>query len=370
MSLEKVLLFINDHKATVIFNWFENINAEFDNLLIFSNFEEHMNNFFDVMIQIEVPIDANPNLDMILDFLGTPFMAEESVNHILICFHYWSKTILDVLLKYENPKLALESMKFISSRQTILLGKVMRTYTPLSHRIIEEKAPKTGNLHDDRLNLIGKMASSMAHEIRNPLTSIGGFLKLIRQNIVNRSQTQLLKYIDVIDDEFDVINMHITGFLSFSRNKVLEEKKIQISVSQLVNSTLFLLNPRLTSDNINFVFNDGDNCVINVQKVSVQQVISNIISNAIDELIKVDYKREIMILTNQDEKNTYIHIINNGRKIPVAMRDSLFEPFITTKEDGTGLGLAICREIMTKNNGRIDFISNDEKTSFTLSFSK
>jgi two-component system, sporulation sensor kinase D len=370
LGLDIELLLIKDNKNLVILNWFENLNAEFDRLLIFSDFEEPMNNFFDLMLQIDVPIEAYPNLDMILEFLGTPFRAEERINHILICFHYWSTTILDVLLRYENPQLKLESIKYILSRQNIVLGKVIRTYTPLSLHIIEEKTTKIDKLHDDRLNLIGKMASSMAHEIRNPLTSIGGFLKLIRQNIVNRSQTQLLKYIDVIDDEFDVINMHITGFLSFSRNKVLEEKKIEISVSQLVNSTLFLLYPRLTSDNINLEFNDGENCIINVQKVSVQQVISNIINNAIDELITVDYKREISILYNQDENNTYILIINNGRKIPMEMRDSLFEPFITTKEDGTGLGLAICKEIMTKNNGTIDFISNDETTRFILSFSK
>src|ERR1700737_786230 len=98
------------------------------------------------------------------------------------------------------------------------------TFWQLSLRSINEKDSKIDNMHEDRLNLIGKMASSMAHEIRNPLTSIGGFLKLIRINIQKGNLLKLNDYIDIIDDEFDIINMQITGFLSFSKNRAMEEK--------------------------------------------------------------------------------------------------------------------------------------------------
>jgi PAS domain S-box-containing protein len=263
----------------------------------------------------------------------------------------------------------ITSMK-IMERELQAANEKVEEFRVLKEKLMKEQDVIIDKLHEDRLNLIGKMASSMAHEIRNPLTSIAGFLKLIRQNILNRGQTQLLKYIDVIDDEFDAINMQITGFLSFSRNKAFEEKKIDISVTSLINSTLFLLIPRLNSENINFTTYMIENCTINAQKISIQQVLSNIISNAIDALITVNYQRELKILCNEDGEYIYISIINNGPKIPQELRESLFLPFMTNKENGTGLGLAICKEIMEKNNGRIDFYTNDEETCFRLSFSK
>ncbi|SEC56269.1 ATP-binding protein [Paenibacillus sp. GP183] len=263
----------------------------------------------------------------------------------------------------------ITSMKMMESELQAAKEKV-EEYRVLKEKLMKEQDVIIDKLHEDRLNLIGKMASSMAHEIRNPLTSIAGFLKLIRQNILNRGQAQLLKYIDVIDDEFEAINMQITGFLSFSRNKAFEEKKIDISLTSLINSTLFLLIPRLNSENINFTTNIIENCTIHVQKISIQQVLSNIISNAIDALITINEQRELKILCNEDGEYIYISIINNGPKIPQELRESLFLPFMTNKENGTGLGLAICKEIMEKNNGRIDFYSNDEETCFRLSFNK
>jgi signal transduction histidine kinase len=225
-------------------------------------------------------------------------------------------------------------------------------------------------MHEDRLNLIGKMASSMAHEIRNPLTSIGGFLKLIRINIQKGNLLKLIDYINIIDSEFDKINMQITGFLSFSKNRAMEEKNIEISTLQIVNATLSLLNPRLINDNIDLKVDEENNNIICIQKIAIQQVISNIVNNAIDALNSVDYHRKIRIYFNQDDQYNYINIVNNGPKIPGRMRDSLFLPFVTDKDDGTGLGLAICKEIMAKNNGEIYFKSNNEQTSFILSFSK
>jgi two-component system, sporulation sensor kinase D len=87
-------------------------------------------------------------------------------------------------------------------------------------------------------------------------------------------------------------------------------------------------------------------------------------------LITVKYQRELKIICNEDKESIYISIINNGPQISQEIRDSMFLPFMTDKENGTGLGLAICKEIMEKNNGKIDFKSSDEETKFTLSFNK
>lgn len=300
------------------------------------------------------------------------------IDHLIV--YAISVIVLSIIIAYflyrsiTNP-----THKLIHIAETISKGDLSQPILTQSKDEIgqlsqsfERMRENLDKLHDDRLNLIGKMASCMAHEIRNPLTSIAGFLKLIRYDVLNgrQVQTQLERYLDVIDDEFKTINMQINGFLSFSRNNAFEEEKINISANELILSTLNLLNPRLSNENINLQLKGGENTYFTIQKISIQQVISNIISNAIDALISVKTDRKITIECVENDEYVCIHIKNNGPEIPEALKNSLFLPFITNKESGTGLGLAICREIMIKNNGKIEFHSNDKETNFMLAFNK
>jgi two-component system, sporulation sensor kinase D len=365
---EQELSFLKEHKDIVVSKWINSLSDDYPEVDSFNHLIADL--FFEFMIDFHIPPESHPIIKLIPEWKETIFLDKKKLSSSVHSLNVWRTAFSNVFLEYDNLKRALECIEILTIRHGVYMEKFFDEFLQKSLTLIREKDVKIDKLHEDRLNLIGRMASSMAHEIRNPLTSIAGFLKLIRQNIVNRSQPQLLKYIDVIDDEFDSINMHITGFLSFSRNKAFEEKKIEISIMELINSTLFLLIPRLTSENIHFTINEGENFIIHAQKVSIQQVLSNIISNAIDALMTIKHQRELKIFYNEDDEFTYIHITNNGSEISEDIKNSLFEPFMTDKENGTGLGLAICKEIMTTNNGEINFKSNDEETSFTLSFSK
>ncbi|WP_052476309.1 histidine kinase dimerization/phospho-acceptor domain-containing protein [Cohnella kolymensis] len=126
-------------------------------------------------------------------------------------------------------------------------------YWNMTRNVILEKEKQINELHSERLTLIGKMAASMAHEIRNPLTSIQGFLKLIKQNISSEMNQKIANYLKIIEDEFETINMQITGFLSFSRNVKHDESYENISLIQIINSVLSMLNPRLIQEDVMFV---------------------------------------------------------------------------------------------------------------------
>lgn len=226
-------------------------------------------------------------------------------------------------------------------------------------------------LHEDRLSLIGKMAASMAHEIRNPLTSIKGFLKLIRANIPSDSNPNIEKYINIIESEFENIHMQITGLLSFSKKQIIEESFSYLSANQLLHSMISLMSPRLINENVELKINEREVFYIYGQKVALQQVISNILNNGIDALsMNQDQEKIMRIDIYSDDEASYIAISNNGPEISEEVREVLFRPFTTTKEDGTGLGLAICKQIMIKNNGDITFESNPEETTFRLIFYK
>jgi two-component system, sporulation sensor kinase D len=368
MLYEQELSFLKEKKNIMISKWIDSLNNHYPE--VDSANDIIVDVFFEFMIDFHVPPDNHPILKLIPIWFDTIFFKKRTLSSSVHSLNSWRNAFIKVFLEYDNPTRALECLEILSIRHGVFMENFFDLFLQSSLMLIKEKDVKIDKLHNDRLNLIGKMASNMAHEIRNPLTAIAGFLKLIRQNILNRGQTQLLKYIDVIDDEFDAINMHINGFLSFSRNNAFDEKKLEISVMELINSTFYLLIPRLTSESIHFTINDGEKFIIRAQKVSIQQVLSNIISNAIDALMTVKYQRELRIICNEDKECIFISIINNGPQISQEIRDTIFLPFMTNKENGTGLGLAICKEIMEKNNGRIDFKSNDEETKFILSFNK
>ncbi len=259
-------------------------------------------------------------------------------------------------------------VKEVIGRLDELETEINRQYARLE--VIKRENDMT-ELHEDRLSLIGKMAASMAHEIRNPLTSIKGFLKLIRANIPADASPNIEKYINIIESEFENIHMQITGLLSFSKKQIIEESFSYLSANQLLHSMISLLSPRLINENVELKINEREVFHIHGQKVALQQVISNILNNGIDALsMNQDREKRMRIDICSDERASYISISNNGPEIPHEVRGVLFKPFTTTKEDGTGLGLAICKQIMEKNNGDISFESGPEETTFTLIFYK
>lgn len=235
---------------------------------------------------------------------------------------------------------------------------------------ITDQNKRLDELHEDKINLIGKMAASMAHEIRNPLTSIKGFIRLIREQLRKQAPDHAEKYLDIIDAEFENIQMQITGFLSFSKKRVIEQPFADIMLERLMESVLVLVKPRMINENIDLIMDIQNELTLYVQKAPIQQVLSNLINNGIDALTERRGNRTIKIHSKEDRNHIFVMITNNGPEIPREIRDTLFEPFVTSKSDGTGLGLAICKQIMKDNNGDIEFVSEKDETTFMLRFNK
>ncbi|RAP77578.1 sensor histidine kinase [Paenibacillus montanisoli] len=234
---------------------------------------------------------------------------------------------------------------------------------------IEQQDKLIEDMHADKLNLIGKMASSMAHEIRNPLTSIKGFIVLIRKVLSPNELQSIEKYLDIIDNEFRNIEMQITGFLSFSRKPIADETPELTAINCLIEKTLLLVNPLLLNENIELLAHVEDGLQAHIQKIALIQVFSNLINNAIDALRDSGGRqRLITIRAFADGGHVYVRISNTGPEIPSVIQTSLFDPFVTGKAEGTGLGLAICKQIVERNDGNITFETNSRETTFTLRF--
>ncbi|WP_171654472.1 sensor histidine kinase [Paenibacillus foliorum] len=322
--------------------------------------------FFQYITDCHIPADNHPLLLEAVSWADKVENHEDQIKWIINNSHLWRSALLEV----GGDTLSLGLFKQISSRIDHFEIVLCCSCWEKAKSRIKEMDVEFDRFHEDRINLIGKMASSMAHEIRNPLTSIKGFLKLLRLGIHQQAFEKADTYLDYIEHECDNILMQVTGFLSFSKRPIIEEELVCVSARQILDTNISLLNPRLIDENVDLLLTVPEKMKLKVQKLAIQQVLSNLLNNGIDALSVLKSNKKMSISCSEDSAYNYIRVSNNGPSIPAELAQTIFTPFVTNKEHGTGLGLAICRQIMTKNNGDISFTSNESETAFLLKFPK
>lgn len=363
MNEERYVNYIHTNQREMIKQWYEEMK---DSRLakVIRPFQFHF--LFDYLLNLDMVLNKEEIFGSLPDFCKMLSEQGVTIEEVRMSTMVMRNILIGQHEAMFNP-FPIRFVKEVIGRLDELESAVNQEYSKMESIKRENNITE---LHEDRLTLIGKMAASMAHEIRNPLTSIKGFLKLIRANLTE-SNPNLEKYITIIENEFENIHMQITGLLSFSKKQIIEESFSYLSANQLLHSMISLLSPRLINENVELEVNEHEVFYIHGQKVALQQVISNILNNGIDALSMNHDRQKIMrIDIYSDEHASYISISNNGPEIPEEVRSVLFRPFTTTKEDGTGLGLAICKQIMEKNGGNITFKSEPHETTFTLIFYK
>ncbi|RXT03733.1 sensor histidine kinase [Ammoniphilus sp. CFH 90114] len=367
--------FIDQHQETIIQGWLEKIESEFPGLYNLIDLYPNGKKYFRLLVDKHIPLAQHPLFDTIS--IMCKYHAERGtpVEHILHSSHLWRAALLENIWSYVHinrmdQDLVWDVISILDARIDEVQRTICRLYWDYAQRIISQKQRKIEELHNDRLSLLGKMAASMAHEIKNPLFAIEGFLKLIRSELPCSSHAKINSYMDVVEKEFEGLYGQITSFLSFSKNSGTEESYMECSMSEIIDQVMRLIQPRTVNEKVVCVKKvEGDVNLI-VQRVAIQQVLSNLINNSLDALKFVDDPKRITICSWEDLDHYYISVSDNGPGIPEELEGSIFEPFVTGKKHGTGLGLAICKQIMEKNEGNLSFSSRKGETVFTLTFVK
>ena len=231
-------------------------------------------------------------------------------------------------------------------------------FTPIL-KYISEQTEKMTRL--DRLNIIGEMAAGIAHEIRNPMTTVRGLLQFMGTK--GEFSHQKDNFILMIN-ELDRANSIITEFLSLAKNSVMN-----FSDNNL-NTILCEIYPLLQADalcnncEITLALNDIPN--LSIDPNSIRQLIFNMVRNALDAIPKNGI---ITISTQISCSRILLSIKDSGMGMPREVIDKLGTPFFTTKEQGTGLGLAICYRIAQRHAASLSVESELGKgTTFIISF--
>lgn len=262
------------------------------------------------------------------------------------------------------PTLAQNEDRLLQVERRLHEGMHQITYWiihSMEQMIAEEMAQKE-TANDDKLAMLAKLAASMAHELRNPLCAIKGFLKLISERTGDHSD--LSRYCRIIMHEFNNLDRQITSFLSFTRKPILDEIFQQADLQTLFEEVKTLLTPRLAAENIQFETYIVP-CRLYCYKEGMKQVLVHLLNNAIDA-VEHTQSKIIRINTAVDGNTLTISVENNGTPIPPHMLNRLFQPFFTTKDNSTGIGLSVCKNIVEKHNGTIGCSSTPERTTFTV----
>lgn len=234
-------------------------------------------------------------------------------------------------------------------------------YTEAKDKIIEEKTQFIDSTHKDRLTLLGQMTSSFIHEFRNPLTSVQGFIQLLKAEHPN------MKYLDIIASELEQLNFRISQFLLLSKKELIGKEKSNFSLNDLVEEVLTFLYPSILDGKVKIIKEVEEDIILFGYADEIRQVFINLIFNAIDVLSQ--YRNDpVIIIKSVLMPNHYIQlkVSNNGPMIPISLQKTIFEPFVTTKTLGTGLGLFVCKEIIEKHKGNLSCNSTQEKTDFII----
>jgi len=212
--------------------------------------------------------------------------------------------------------------------------------------ISELKRLKTELDVKKRLSMIGEMATSMAHEIRNPLSGIRMLVQLLQKEFEEEPERQ--EYTSVILEEVDRLESFVSGVLEYSRPAAF--KKTEFSIKELFENTVLLMRPLLDRNGINVEMNFKD-FMINADFDKLKHIFINLIKNSANAMKKSH--GTLMLSAIDDGKNITLTIKDDGCGIPDDINKKIFEPFYTTTEKGNGLGLPLVKRLVDDHNGKI-----------------
>jgi PAS domain S-box-containing protein len=227
-----------------------------------------------------------------------------------------------------------------------------RLFTGIVRDLTEQKLLEKQVLQAERLATIGKMAAKVAHEIRNPLSSISLNAELLEDEIgsddsIDKEEARTL--LKSIISEVDRLTALTEEYLQFSR--LPQVNPVQGSIVELLEEVLEFLHHDFNQKKIDAQFLAGkripDACF---DRIQIRRVFLNVIRNAMEAMPKGG---QLKIWTEEKNHQAVVHIADTGTGIPEETMTKIFDPFFTTKDFGTGLGLAIVQQIIDEHGGQI-----------------
>lgn len=211
-----------------------------------------------------------------------------------------------------------------------------------------------------QLKMVGELAAGLAHEIRNPITTVRGFLQVLGEY---EELDKYRNYFDLMIEELDGANKLISEFLSMAKNK--EANFSQQNLNTIIQSIYPILAADASLSDKTIELELGSVNDIYMDANQIRQLILNLANNGLESMAAGGC---LTIRTVAIRENIVLSVEDHGHGINADTLEKIGTPFFTTKEQGTGLGLAICNNIADNHKAQIEIISSEKGTTFSVVF--
>ncbi|MDR3565487.1 MAG: ATP-binding protein [Negativicutes bacterium] len=320
---------------------------------------------------------GNPLYVAVFSSLGAAALTGR--NRYIAVFSLIIMAVVIIMLEYEYPwafagrangidryidiSIALATTAIAN---TILYGAILGQYKQEHDKArrylsqIEKQKVEGEIARLDRLNIIGEMAASIGHEVRNPLTTVRGFLQLFQRK---EEYDQHKEHFDLMIVELDRANLIITEFLSLAKNRAinLQPRNLNHLIEELY--PLLQASALRESKEIEVVLDNLPLIVIDENEI--KQCLLNLVQNALEAMTAGGV---VTIATAVAGDRVVMSVRDTGGGIPPEVFGKIGTPFVTTKEKGTGLGLSVCYRIADRHDARIEIETSSNGTTFVIEF--
>lgn len=269
--------------------------------------------------------------------------------------HHWVQWPLDA--KDQMVEMTIFSFAgliagYLSDRERAHRKSLERTQQELEGVYLELRENIAEMKKAERLSAAGRLAASLAHEIRNPLASISGAAGILQRGAARPEYVH--DSLEIIQRESQRLNKLLTGFLNFAKPR--SPRLQRTNVDDLLDSVVSLASHTAEISGISLQHARAEaESDVACDPEQLKQVLLNLVINAIEAS---PAGSEILLRTRNETVSTVVEVEDRGTGIPEGAVDQIFDPFFTTKTNGTGLGLAISSMIVSQHNGTLSFHNN------------
>lgn len=278
-------------------------------------------------------------------FASVPLLASGKVVGVIIVDNYFNKRpITDEDIRF---------LTMFANQAGLAIGNSL-LYSDLNEVHLELKETHERLLQSEKLAALGEMAANVAHEIRNPLTSLGGFARRLYKRLEGHAEK---KYAEIMVKEVERLERLLTDVLFLSKQSAATFKSQNIN--KIIDSILLQLRDELKAKDVELI-KDLTEYLPNMHCDSQQlkQVFLNLFTNAVQAMQEGGTLTIATYLVTEDEAPyVTISVTDTGGGIPETSLPNIFNPFFTTKDTGTGLGLSITHRIVAHHHGEIEVIN-------------
>lgn len=314
-----------------------------------------------------VPADYQPVQDLFRELRIGPYayLREITPEGLIRRFWPWLLGFLAILTGWIIHTVRVEHQVY---RRTAELRESLAARDQAEAKMRESQEQME---HLSRLSVLGELSGNLAHELNQPLTTIGTYARTVlrRQESGNLTPEAISEASTEIAKEAERAGGIVQRIRHFARKRLATREPVSLPeiadearrliVGMLARAPEVIIENRLTS-----------NCQVLADGAQIQQVFLNLIKNAIDANRDLPIERQnLRILIEPLDNRVAVHVIDQGVGLDAGQLPHLFEPFFTTKPDGLGLGLPICKTIIEAHGGRLWAEPNHDANGMCFSFS-